>query len=686
MSTESKPFSMPLIGGLPVASQLKLLGGVFLALLLLIGALAASDYRAATNGAVYVSTAGNMRMLTQRIAKAAQTGLAGSSRAFNELETSRGEFATALMLLRDGGQAGAVLLPPSPDRVMPVVDELAQAWEPTERNLGTLLAQQQGFAGLTKAVREMAERSPGLPELAEQYAAARAASGSARELALAGQMVMRTQRLERNVDALLGTGTIPADPAAAMGADLAALRELSVSLREARAPARGKAPAADDSAALLDRYDAGLKEFDAAVKGMLANIKPLLAARQSARAVVADSDRLLGATQKLADAYADELERAAAPFKYFALAVLAATLLYLMFRTFAAEERRRFAQAEASRLEAERQNKANQEAILRLMNEIQDFSEGDLRGRATVTEDITGAIADAVNFTIEELSVLVGQVNAAAGQVALAAESARGTSTELLDAASRQAEQIRTASGSVLDMASGVGEISAGAAQSAQVARESLAAAERGQAAVHDSMAGMDGIRIQIQDTAKRIKRLGESSQEIGEIVGLITDLTEQTNVLALNAAIQAASAGEAGRGFAVVAEEVQRLAERSAGAAQRIDALVRTIQADTQDTVAAMERSTQGVVQGAALTDAAGHALARIGEVSRDLATLIERISATTERQARQAEQVGTAMREIDEITRQTTAGTRRTAGSIDELAALAASLKQSVSGFKIN
>ncbi len=267
-----------------------------------------------------------------------------------------------------------------------------------------------------------------------------------------------------------------------------------------------------------------------------------------------------------------------------------------------------------------------------------------------------------------------------------ATEIARRTSNELLSAAEQQSKEIQEAGDSALSMARSMNEVSGNAGQSAQVARQSLSAAEKGAVAVQDSIKGMNEIREQIQETSKRIKRLGESSQEIGEIVELISDITEQTNVLALNAAIQSASAGEAGRGFTVVAEEVQRLAERSAEATKQIAAIVKTIQTDTQDAVSAMEQSTQGVVEGAKLSDAAGQALAEIGEVSRNLAGLIESISSSTQQQADSATSVARRMQDILRVTEQTTAGTQKTAEAVDELTSLAHELKGSVAGFKVD
>src|SRR5690606_28340843 len=334
---------------------------------------------------------------------------------------------------------------------------------------------------------------------------------------------------------------------------------------------------------------------------------------------------------------------------------------------------------------AETERNASQDAILRLMNEMGDLADGDLTIRATVTEDITGAIADSVNYTIEELSVLVKRINDAATRVAAASETAQKTTDELLSATETQSQEIRSANNSVLSMAQSMTNVSANASESARVALISLAAAQKGSAAVTNSIKGMNEIRQQIQETSKRIKRLGESSQEIGEIVELISDITEQTNVLALNAAIQAATAGEAGRGFTVVAEEVQRLAERSAEATKQIAAIVKTIQTDTQDAVGAMENATRNVVEGAQVTAAAGQALAEIGEVSTETARLIERISADTQDQAATAGRVAATMKDILAVTEQTSLGTRQTAVSIGQLAELAVELKGSVSGFKV-
>ncbi len=347
---------------------------------------------------------------------------------------------------------------------------------------------------------------------------------------------------------------------------------------------------------------------------------------------------------------------------------------------------RQSAEARARASEIEEANLRNQEAILHLLDEMGDLADGDLTVNAEVTESITGAIADSINYTIASLRELVEEINRATEQVNTATAQAQGTSNQLLQAAQKQSVQIKETGDAVEQMASSILEVSSNASQAADVAQRSLVAATQGSQAVQNTITGMNDIRTQIQETSKRIKRLGESSQEIGEIVELISDITEQTNILALNAAIQAASAGEAGRGFTVVAEEVQRLAERSSEATKQISVIVKTIQTDTNNAVTAMENSTAGVVEGAKLSDAAGQALHEIESVTNNLARLIEAISKSTAAQTEMAAKAQSNMQDIQQITTQTTEGTRLTSQSVGQLTALAEELRASVAGFKVS
>ena len=334
---------------------------------------------------------------------------------------------------------------------------------------------------------------------------------------------------------------------------------------------------------------------------------------------------------------------------------------------------------------AQEENEKNQAAILRLLDELEYVADGDLTVNATVTEDITGAIADSVNFAIDQLRQLVQAINDTASNVAQSSEKTQLTATELAEASEQQAQKIAGVSAAITDMVNSIKQVSVSATESASVADRSVAIAHNGAQVVQRSIDGMKTIREQIQETSKRIKRLGESSQEIGDIVGLINDIAEQTNVLALNAAIQASMAGEAGRGFAVVADEVQRLAERSANATKQIETLVKTIQADTNEAVMSMESTTTEVVQGARLATDAGAALKEVQTVSNSLADLIQRISNEAQRQASSAGQISQNMEVIQQITSKTTAGTRTTADSVGQLNQMAASLQKSVSGFKL-
>jgi len=334
----------------------------------------------------------------------------------------------------------------------------------------------------------------------------------------------------------------------------------------------------------------------------------------------------------------------------------------------------------------EQDGQSNQMAVLNLLDEMGDLADGDLTVHAEVRENITGAIADSINYTIDSLRDLVVEINRASEQVNTASGQAQVTSASLLSAAEKQSQQITETTNAVSTMTRSILEVSSNASEASQVAQRSLEAASQGAVAVQNTIAGMNGIREQIQETSKRIKRLGESSQEIGEIVELISDITEQTNILALNAAIQAASAGEAGRGFTVVAEEVQRLAERSSEATKQISAIVKTIQTDTNSAVAAMEKSTEGVVDGARLSDEAGRALNEIEMVSNNLARLIQSISSATEAQTDVASMVTKNMQQIQEITSQTTEGTKLTADSVGQLTKLAEELRASVAGFKLS
>ena len=423
------------------------------------------------------------------------------------------------------------------------------------------------------------------------------------------------------------------------------------------------------------------KEFDPAIKlGAAEALKPLYnltsayeGTRQTVKILVSEVEK--GTVS---------LKESAQSLLLIALSALALLSLFTLALVwfFGMRQAKAF---ESAVMMLENDGQQNQMAVLNLLDEMGDLADGDLTVRAEVKENITGAIADSINYTIDSLRGLVTGINRASQQVSTATNQAQATSAGLLSAAEKQSSQIAETTEAFGNMTRSISQVSSNASQASQVAQRSLQAATQGSLAVQNTIKGMNGIREQIQETSKRIKRLGESSQEIGEIVELISDITEQTNILALNAAIQAASAGEAGRGFTVVAEEVQRLAVRSSEATKQIGAIVKTIQTDTNSAVAAMEKSTEGVVEGAHLSDAAGKALTEIETVSNSLARLIQSISTATEAQTQVATTVTKNMQQIQEITSQTTEGTKQTAESVGQLNKLAEELRDSVAGFKL-
>ena len=669
--------ALPMLRGKSAAEQLRILRIPFLIFAILTTAMVLYQIRVSSFGTAYVAGAGQMRTLSQQIAKASQLALQGEPNAFGELEQSRAQFNQLLAALTNGGDINGTGVPGGSGAVEAELAAVTELWQKTDANAEKVLKQKKNLTALGASVASINAKNPHLLELSEQIAALKLQGGaSAREIATASQVVMLTQRIAKNANALLVANAIDPDVTFLLGKDTNTFREQLEQLQKMSAEG-------SDAKAKLSELETVAKDNLASVAAILGSVQPLVQAKQAGSQIFQDSSALLEKTTALAEGYTGFFTWVSLAIIVFALLALAC--LALMAKTYNDDIARRHKAAEQLRDSAEAERNSTQQAILRLMNEMGDLADGDLTVRATVTEDITGAIADSVNYTIEELSVLVRRINDASLRVTTATESAQRTSDELLSATERQAQELRLAGETAQSMASSMSAASEDALQSAQVARRSLEAAQKGASAVEDTIKGMNDIREKIQETSKRIKRLGESSQEIGEIVELISDITEQTNVLALNAAIQAASAGEAGRGFSVVAEEVQRLAERSAEATKQIGAIVKTIQTDTGDAVAAMENATRDVVDGARLSETAGHELAEIERVSAETAKLIERISASTEVQAKAATQVAEKMKNILAITDRTTAGTQQTAVSIGELADLAIELKGSVSGFKV-
>jgi twitching motility protein PilJ len=617
------------------------------------------------------SSAANLQVLSQQLAIQGREAVAGDTGAFADFKQTKGRIDADMATLRNryGDEPG----------VSGQIAEVGQTWAPIAGNAEQLIAAEPAVVGLAGNAERFTARVPDLQaQLNEVVRGLSAGDAPSAQVYNALQMVVTSAAMARRIAEIRGGGANASLAGDALARDAALFDGNMAGLREG--DGRVTAPAA---VAALNQANTLWQEMKQDLDAILATADDLFRAQAAAGAITAGADQLLTESQQLFDAFtAFGSVRDTRIFPNFWIGVVSgialllsiAGLLFALYR----QQQKRFETTKEL-------NDRNQEAIMRLLDEMGSLAEGDLTVKATVTEDMTGAIADSINFAVEQLRSLVQTITDTSVQVASSAQETQATAMHLAEAAEHQAQEINSASSRITEIAASIDQVSKNSAESAEVAQRSVEIATNGAGVVRQTIAGMDSIRDQIQETSKRIKRLGESSQEIGSIVELINDISEQTNILALNAAIQAASAGEAGRGFAVVADEVQRLAERASNATKRIETLVQTIQSDTNEAVSSMEQTTSEVVAGARLAEDAGTALGEIEKVSSDLSGLIQGISTAAQQQSGAAANITQTMNTIQQITTQTSQGASQTAESIGNLAQLAADLRRSVADFKL-
>ena len=620
------------------------------------------------------ANASRLQVTSLRVTGYAERAARGNEVAFEELNTALTTGATTLAALDAvKGQGDG--------QVRQSQDTLASAWNALSEAARQILDRRQPILDSTQAAQLLRERLEPIQRLMDDVVRALTERGAnASQVFVASRQLLLVDRMLRRIGDVLNLPAGADDAANSVVRDGVLFGQVLDALLNGNADLGIRPVDVAAARQALTEIETAYAQLDPTFQALGSGAADVATARVGAERARLESENMLLAGNQHGRVWEESAARKVFPNLWwgFASGFLALLALAALFLSFWGGERRRY--TETAEL-----NQRNQEAILRLLDEMGSLADGDLTVQATVTEDITGAIADSMNYTVEQLRSLVGTLTTTSSQVAESSQETLETAAQLAQSAENQARQVSAATQSVTEMAQSIAAVSENATRSADVAQRSVGIATEGAQVVRETIAGMDAIREQIQETSKRIKRLGESSQEIGAIVELINDIAEQTNILALNAAIQAASAGEAGRGFAVVADEVQRLAERAGNATRRIETLVQTIQSDTNEAVGSMEQTTAGVVNGARLAENAGRALNQIETVSQELAQLIAGISDASQRQSKGASEIAGTMDAIRGFTGDTAAGANRTARSVGKLAELAAELRRSVADFKL-
>ncbi len=663
---------------------------VFL-MILLLGAVVAmvGIYSYATIQARYYQEYRNlsdiMRSSTQQIDKYAELAATGDVPAFSALKKYRDRFERAILQLQGGNAETG--LPPFPDSVEKPLEKVAMLWRKYRNSADTILAYQDNIYQLQESLQVLKRTLPGLTSASEEIASSLVQRGAyAGQVYIAARQLVLLERIKQSIEHIPVGGSKGAEALEQFNRELALFNQVvngmlhgDQTVGVVRVRHREVRQKLEDLSSLIAELDSK--------KRLIEDSLPVVSQVGLVAAGINGSvEGLLNAIERVEEGYAafDHKLQRWTLFNYLLGAVALLVLVLIAFQ-LRREDKRRLAASEEQKRLSEEQNRRNQQAILRLLDEMGNLADGDLTVQATVTEDITGAIADSVNYAVDALRHLVRSINDTTRQVSGAAQDVQSTTQRLAMDSGKQADQIRDSAIEITGMADAIEKISADAAVLAEEAKHSVESAGKGAKAVRDTVQGMETIREQIQETSKRIKRLGESSQEIGNIVELINDIAEQTNILALNASLQAAMAGESGRAFSVVASEVQQLAERSASATRDIETLVRTIQADTNEAAISMEQSTEGVVVGTRLAKDAGEYLEDIDRVAQHLAELIQNISNEARKYAESASGVSDGMNEIQSLSMLTSDGLNKATEAIGHLAKSVNTLKKSVAGFKL-
>ncbi|PIE39176.1 MAG: hypothetical protein CSA53_02835 [Gammaproteobacteria bacterium] len=609
----------------------------------------------------YLSAANEQHVLVQQIDKYAVESGSGIESSFVKLREARNRMAELSGVLVNGDES--LSLPPSPAKIQPKLKEMEQAWEAVNAHVNSILSSQSVIVRADRIVSDITEQLPAMHEAAEAAAKSMAETGKGMQVYYATRQLYLVQQIETNLHRVLEGG-----PTTVLALDhLSQITDEMAELEQGPLNIVGKTRFSDETVANLQEVAKQLDSISRYRDELLSMVVELLPAvnalgrveqeadgelrQNDATAVMSVAvDNMAAIDTELVEFYRDNagvIELAGvriAPLIVWGLFIVAALLLLAVVYLFVSQR------SNASRVVNE--NERNQAAIRKLLREISGLGDGDLSIEATVSDDITGAIADSINMAVESMREVVTSINRTSVNVSEAAKKSQYLTSELTGAARSQVRDVSAASKTSQKMLEALEEMAEKAKDLSQVTVHNYELAAQGGRAVNQNVEAMGDLREQIQGTSKRIKRLGESSQEIGSIIGLINGITDQTNILAMNASMQAANAGEAGRGFSLVADELQRLAERSGRATKQIESLISAIQADTSEAVSSMESSITTVLNGARQAEHAGDVLAKIETVSRKVTDSSKEMSTSAEMQSLKATGVRETLQAVREVT----------------------------------
>lgn len=596
------------------------------------------------------------------VAKAGSDAAYGIVPDFRLIADRSSDFDDTIKALREGDPDANIKK--MPDNVQPQIDEVANAWKKMHSGIEKVLKGEVPYQRTLTNIETISAAASTISKSYEQISERLNQRGGVSALVAANQ-IAHLERMQSAADRVVHQGRDAEQSAAELD-------------KEVKAFLRGQRAIEIDDAT-DKQINSTFAPVPAASEAIVTDAPEISKLQQSAAVLQGDSTNVLAAGNTLEQALLDTLSiPKALPYISLGASIMALMLIIAFVYLSITALRERNAKTE------ERDAK-QQQAILGLLDEITNLADGDLTVDVTVTEDFTGAIADSFNYTVGNMRNLVGTINTTSVDIGAAASETQQVALKMNEASERQAREISAVTNTIAATSQSLQQVAASAEKLAQQAQNSVQVAHNGAETVGRTIQGMAALREQIQDTSKRIKRLGESSQEIGNIIEFINDIAEQTNTLALNASIQAAMAGEQGRGFAVVADEVQRLAERAANATRQIENLVKTIQADTNEAIISMERSTTNVVTGAKSAEEAGQALTKVETSSQELSRLIQEISVSARTQSAASTKIAGTMQVIREIAVQTSGSAGQTANAVGELNVLSEKLRESVAGFKL-